>query len=181
MCSPIRRLLPETCATSAPKEGRLSRSAPGLLAAWGSSAARSAAARCWYSAGRAWSHARRAAPPSGRASSSSRLITAISAAESFIPVAASMAPPGCLPPSFQRGGQDQTRLLPVSLHRAFRDAQGLSHLPLAVAAEVAHLHHLRQAWLGLGQLLECLMHLHDAFLPISHRSSQLCGQRQRPG
>src|ERR1700682_6060359 len=171
MCSPIRRLLPETCATSAPKEGRLSRSAPGLLAASGSSAARSAAARCWYSAGRAWSHARRAAPPSGRASSSSRLITAISAAESFIPVAASMAPPGYLPPSLQCGGQDQTRLLPVSLHRAFRDPQGLSHLP-----------HLRHTRLDLGQLLECLMHLHNAFLPVSrHLRAQLRRERQGSG
>src|ERR1700681_1373401 len=154
MRSPVRRLLPEACATSAPRRGRLSCSAPGLFAASGSSAARSDAARCWYSGGRAWSQARRAAPPSGRASSSSRLITAISAAESFIPVAASMAPPGCLPSSLQRGGQDITRLLPVSRHRAFRDAEGLGHLPLAVAAEVAHLHHLRHTRLDLGQLLE---------------------------
>ena len=42
MAAPARRSLPEASGESAPNWGRFSRSAPGLLAASGSSAARSA-------------------------------------------------------------------------------------------------------------------------------------------
>ena len=53
--------------------------------------------------------------------------------------------------SLQHGRQQQPRLVPVAPHGALGQVQRLGDLGLGVAAEVAHLDHLRQARLGLRQ------------------------------
>ena len=53
--------------------------------------------------------------------------------------------------SAQRDFQQQSRLVPVAPHGAFGQFERLGDLGFGVAAEVTHLDHPRQPWLGLGQ------------------------------
>jgi hypothetical protein len=67
-----------------------------------------------------------------------------------------------------------------SLDGALGDVQCLGDFPLAVTAEVAHLHHLGEARIDLLQRLERIVHAKDLVLAGWRLFRHPSGQRQEP-
>ena len=77
--------------------------------------------------------------------------------------------------STQSRRENQSRLLPISLHGALGDVQCLGNFLLAVTAEVAHLGDLRQAGFGFFQILERFVNSQNGFFIVRDIGGKLGG------
>mmetsp|Transcript_44091 Transcript_44091/g.77914 ORF Transcript_44091/g.77914 Transcript_44091/m.77914 type:complete len:265 (-) Transcript_44091:28-822(-) len=119
--------------------------------------------------------AARRRPRSGSSRSSSSSSRGLSRAHCCASMAVMKAPASVA----QAGRQEEAGLLPVALHGALGDAQGLGDLALGQAGKVAHLHDLGQARFEPGQLIQGLVHLQHVVIRLRRLLGHGGVQRQQ--